>query len=713
MNRKSLLSNVTRRDALKISCGAMLSSSTMIFPSLPEVQGNPNKKTIDAKTFPFLIIRLHPRHHRDPMMLAEMLQLMQSKPGLCNEVWFCTEMGFPPIEQHRESADLMAKAADEIRKLSIAPGLQIANTIGHGGTYTYPVMAAGKQRLVGHDGALAPSCNCPRDKEFLEYQRQLADIYASAIKPSSIWIDDDLRMNAHPPVQYGCFCDHCLADFALFQGRPWTREELVTELVQSNHYRQLALDWVQFCMSSLADIATVISAAATKRAPACRMGLQQCSLDWNSYYGPDLKQIFDAMEKASGKKPGSRLGHGYYTDHEPRAVLIKSLGIARQVERAGNAVEQICPEVENTNHTAMGKSARGTAIESTLHLAMGCNSLSYALWNDAHLEGPEWMELFLEKFASWHPLWQLMVEYNANSALGGLDITFGAHHTARPIDKQDKPWESWKVHSDKAMQLAALGLPLCPDSPLACASLLTAEAADGLTNTELQQLFSTGVLLDGAAIAHLQKKNPGFDVGVSGEWIKNSGACEVLTGDPLNGIFKEVRWSQFEDAFFKLHFSAGKQRTLGEMHTLAPKDEILGCATAIYENELGGRVGVLGYNGFQNIVSTAKRIQLLKMADWVAHGKLPAILETSAQVAVFPRLDKNTGALNCVTLLNVSIGETQTLSLRLRHAKSDAVIMYSAEGAWKTNLKTYRESSDLLVTVPPLSPWGIVFLSLA
>jgi hypothetical protein len=100
------------------------------------------------------------------------------------------------------------------------------------------------------------------------------------------------------------------------------------------------------------------------------------------------------------------------------------------------------------------------------------------------------------------------------------------------------------------------------------------------------------------------------------------------------------------------------------------------------------------------------------MADWVSNGRLPAILETSAQAVVCPRLDKTTGALKCVTLLNASIGETQPLFLRLRHAKSDAVTMFSAEGTWQTCLKTHREDADLLVNVPSISPWGIVFLAL-
>ena len=721
MNNKKVVLNVTRRDLLKIGAGAVI-TQMVGFTGLASannsgmanlISDNPEeiaKNAIDSNSnFPFLIIRLHPRHHRNKETLAEVLELLKNNPGVCDEVWFCTEFGFPEIQKHRESAGLMVSAAAEIRKLGIAAGLQIANTVGHGGTFFAGNMVSRNQPLIGHDGTMA-DCNCPRDGKFLNYQRQLADIYASAIQPSSIWIDDDLRMNSHPPVQYGCFCDKCLADFSLLQGKTWTRTELVAELVKPEQYSQLREDWVAFGMSSLANVAGVIAEAAVKKAPLCRMGLQQCSLDWSTYYGPDLKQIFSAMEKATGRKPGSRLGHGYYADHAPRGVLGKSFGIARQVERAGNAVEQICPEIENTNHTSMGKSPRGTAIESTLHLAMGCNSLSYALWNDMHLEGPEWMELFLAKFKVWLPLWKLMAKFNQESALGGLDLTFGLHHVARPIGKKEKPWDSWNVHSSDVIQVTTLGLPLCPDSPLACASLLTADAASGLTNEELKRLFEGGVLLDGEAVAKLQNRSLGFDLGVRATFMPDNGAKEILTKDPLNGNFQGVNWGQFVNSFYKLSFSGTSHRALGEM--LSSTDEVLGCATAVFENELGGRVGVLGYNGFQNVISSAKRMQLLKMADWISKGKLPAILETSAQVVVCPRLSKTNGTLKCVTLLNASIGETQPLSLRLRKTPSNSAIMYSAEGKWKTILKTQRENSDLVVEVPSISPWGIVFLTL-
>ena len=323
MKNKKVALNVTRRNILKIGAGAVVSQ--MVGFTGFAIAANPAKGNIlfedsesvteknlsGSSNFPFLIIRLHPRHHRNKETLAEVIELLKNKPGVCNEVWFCTEFGFPEIQKHRESAGLMADAATEIRKLGIAAGLQIANTVGHGGTFFAGNMVSKNQPLIGHDGTVA-DCNCPRDGKFLDYQRQLADIYASAIQPSSIWIDDDLRMNSHPPVQYGCFCDKCLADFSLLQGRTWTRTELVAELVKPEKYSQLREDWVSFGMSSLANIAGVIAEAAIKKAPMCRIGIQQCSLDWSTYYGPDLKQIFSALEKATGRKPGSRLGHGYF-----------------------------------------------------------------------------------------------------------------------------------------------------------------------------------------------------------------------------------------------------------------------------------------------------------------------------------------------------------------------------------------------------------------
>ena len=643
-------------------------------------------------------------------MWNETLELLKRYKDVCNEVWFCTELGFRSIQKHCESAALMARAANELRNMGIEAGMQVGNTIGHGGAISFSSEASQSwKHFTNYNGTEAGNCICPRDPGFLDYLHQMAGIYAEAVHPSSVWIDDDLRMNSHPPADYGCFCDRCIGEFSKSQGRVWTRDSLVSAFFKADAFSPLRVDWVQFGISSMAGIAEAIATAVVEKAPACRMGLQQCSLDWSSYYGPDLKPVFSAMENATGRQPGSRLGHGYYHDHAPRELLVKSFGIARQVERAAGAVEQICPEVENFVHAAMGKSPRGTAIESALHLAMGCNSLSYALCTDVHHEGPEWLSLFFDKFREWRPLWELMVSYNKDTVLGGLDIALGRQQAGRPISGEGDPWNSFNLNFAEPIQLSAIGLPLCPDSPLAGAAIITSEAASGLTNEELKRLFSGGVLLDGPALEVLQKRDLGFDLGVSAEKVAIA-AYERLSGDEVNGTAENARWCSYQGDFHGLSFKGCSHRILGSAFSIND-DAPLGCVTALVENSLGGRVGILGYNGFQNNISSAKRMQLLKIADWISRGRLPAILETPAQVVVCPRLDRF-GELKCVTLLNASIGETQPLSLRLRAKSPCNVNLFSAEGPWKLPLKTSKENDEILVNVPPLAPWSLVFLTL-
>lgn len=45
--------------------------------------------------------------------------------------------------------------------------------------------------------------------------------------PDTVWIDDDLRATNHFPVEYGCFCETCLAQFCARYGVEISREALV------------------------------------------------------------------------------------------------------------------------------------------------------------------------------------------------------------------------------------------------------------------------------------------------------------------------------------------------------------------------------------------------------------------------------------------------------------------------------------------------------
>ena len=83
----------------------------------------------------------------------------------------------------------------------------VSSTIGHNDEWqqvrNYP-------KMVGANGKTASAVACPRSETFKDCMSGLFAKYAK-LGPSVIWVDDDFRMPHHPPVDFGCFCDDCLA----------------------------------------------------------------------------------------------------------------------------------------------------------------------------------------------------------------------------------------------------------------------------------------------------------------------------------------------------------------------------------------------------------------------------------------------------------------------------------------------------------------------
>lgn len=365
---------------------------------------------IDSSSIPLSAIRLWPHHHAADAAMGELLAEIARWPGCCDELWFATELGFPKMAVHLHAAERMAIAAASTRAAGLKPGIQLAASIGHADTQILPSDGGTWQRVVGPDGQSAFMCNCPRSERFHEYLREAVGAYA-AFGPSSFWIDDDLRMNEHSPIHHACFCDHCLGQFSQFVGHMWSREPLVATL-NSPDGGPVREQWTRFNGESLALLTRAIAQAVHAVAPHCRLGFQQVGHEFALYNGPDWAPIYHEMTKVSGMPAGARLGHGCYSDARPREMIQKAMLISRQVARLPMRIDAICPEIENFTHNAMGKTARGTVVESTLDLAMGCNCLSYAILCSRH-EPMEWYgQTLLSRLAAWRPFWQRIIADN-------------------------------------------------------------------------------------------------------------------------------------------------------------------------------------------------------------------------------------------------------------------------------------------------------------
>ena len=49
--------------------------------------------------------------------IDELCKIIKNNPGSCDEVWFTSKSGFPPIEVHKETAAKIHEQAEKFRKI--------------------------------------------------------------------------------------------------------------------------------------------------------------------------------------------------------------------------------------------------------------------------------------------------------------------------------------------------------------------------------------------------------------------------------------------------------------------------------------------------------------------------------------------------------------------------------------------------------------------
>ena len=154
-----------------------------------------------ASRYTLLQLRLRSPDTASDEEWRQTFQMIAENPGCCDEVWFSTGIGVPPLEWHAENARRIAFGAEQLHSLGIQAAIQIQATIGHADSISDSERTDGKnwRGWTGRDGTECRFCNCPRQPAFLDYIRKMAEYYA-ACKPSSVWIDDDLRIWGHEPA---------------------------------------------------------------------------------------------------------------------------------------------------------------------------------------------------------------------------------------------------------------------------------------------------------------------------------------------------------------------------------------------------------------------------------------------------------------------------------------------------------------------------------
>lgn len=307
---------------------------------------------------------------------AATCKMIADNPGCCDEVWFSTGVGLPPLAVHADRAERLVRAAADLRALGIVPSLQFQATIGHGDNLSLKENCSAKSWTgwTGSTGTEAVACNCPRQRGFLDYVRAVARLYA-AFKPKFVWVDDDLRITNHRPATIGslpgCWCDRCLADFNAQTGAAWTRSTLAAAVKKRPALEQR---WISFSIQSIADVARAIAEEFRAVSPTSQMALQHGTSSPET-----IRRILETLHGTSGAPVGFRPGGGAYYDVNPNNQILKSLTSARFRRTFGNPpwISVWTPEIESWPRVYGSRSAQSILVEGFSALMYGMTAVSF------------------------------------------------------------------------------------------------------------------------------------------------------------------------------------------------------------------------------------------------------------------------------------------------------------------------------------------------
>ncbi len=645
---------------------------------------------------------------RNDKYIDDYIDIIKSNPGSCDEVWLGTPYGFPTLEVHREYAEFLKKAAEKFRANGIAVSMQISNIIGHGHRhYIYGFDGVNYEdspveKMVGADGTVAEYCFCFRGKHFRKYIIDILSLYAE-IKPDRFWFDDDFSMQNHSPVDFGCFCNDCIAKFNAENNTSFNRDKLYNEILFGDlNWRE---KWMNFVRRGFREIVLEVGEMFKRISPETAMGHQHGP--YGAYYAYDFNHIFDAMREVTGEAPWSRPGGGAYNDHNPNLMLGKALDISVQNATLPEYVKHNAPEIESIPFTAFGKTPGGTAFESALYLAYGATDMSYSMLMD-NPEDKSFYERAFKLFSEQRAYWERLSQINTDTYQGGIRYYTSEKARLKKLLPNENINDLKQNNHRELMPWIRDGVPISYDKKEDTIIVLHPENVRGLQNEDIEYLLEKNVITDGETVKML--KDRGFDLGIEITEVMGDYSLE-LTQKFLGHPTKPTHRNWYQSSFFTAgrpnicyaECEADNAEILSVYSDMSGKT--VGIADLIVTTPKGKKWAVLCYCPWKGIVPTYIRNRLLDIADYISGNALPARIDDSVQAILLPRKNSE-GKTVSVSVVNCTIGKNEEIKLTVRNPVGENFTFESQYGG-RCELDFEKSGEDYIINLPKIDSWSV------
>ena len=566
--------------------------------------------------------RLGYNRYFDDKQFEENLAFVKENIDVIDELTLFVEYshhGYWELSQQKEVARVLKDRMEKYRAAGVkSVGINVLATIGHLDE-SYDVLPKPPfQTMVGDDGQVSKSCLCINNAEYLAYIEERYKILAESA-PDFIWIDDDFRIVWHG-VTNPCFCSKCLADFSASAGKNFNRESLVKAIASDKKVSD-AFDC--FRRDKFTDLAERIEKSVHGVNENINIGFMT-SPNWT-------ETVWLEKFKAKMARPGG----GFYHDEKPTDVLRKIFEVGKQNMLLPANIRDIQYEFENFPYQEFAKSQTMIRLECMLALMSGCNGVLYNAM--LSYDYPRLTDTVRSRVKQWDKI----CEYAENGKNIGI---FG--------------------NQQACLNFGELGIPLAFSEDGASTIVLCGESdVNKLSDEKLLSYLKGGLFLDGDAFAAVEKRGLARYCGIVTKKTFTNGMTERHTSHPLNGQTAGYVRDIFTSFWFgEKAVSVYETRGAEELSRLENiKHEDMGCCAAVYENELGGRVCVMGYCFPEFFKTREKQKQLQNVFDYL--GKtLPAVCYGNQRFAVTCR----DAGHRLISVTNVSIDEADNFTLEVR-----------------------------------------------
>ena len=636
--------------------------------------------------------RLWTNNEQDLKYFREFIRLAKKHKGACDQVWFALPHGLIKKDFLEKNIDALLPIAKELRDAGIGVSVQAGIMAKHG---------PGGLRSCDADSYLDLDIDgsgiglCPRDRRFIQYQKELVALYASRLKPDVFWPDDDMGIRfvfAEPR----CTCPECMKEFNSRHGYNYTRESLLSAMEEDLTVRE---NFLEFAYESLANVAYEMAKSAKEAYPDIHMALQH-----GAYNGDSIKRVFEAYKAAGDDDMYSRSGAGAYHDRDPMELVIKARQLEWQLTQLPDYVTHRCPEVENFPHVYYGKSMHGVCVESTLHLAQGFNSLSYSAI-PRNQEDLSYVEDYFAALSKYRPYWDTIIEKNNGATRSGAQIYVPENHWNRKEPEWYKFCPEWSFYNWRA------GLPLTYQKQTAPVYALDAKSCECLTRREVEYLAKMPVLTSAKALSILEERGFGDLLGARVKPKKNGSSRGVyFTEHEVNSTLTQISFttSPFEGMeHFTIEGNVEPLSVYGSYNYLGDNEreyiEKDSVADAIVIMPTGAKWAVFGYAAFTEFMSFNRRVEILRAFEYIG-GTLPAVIWERNHMELFPSSDSD-GRVKNITLVNCSIEKANGLTVRINNPAGKSFLFMDAERRVKLDAEIFDGYAN--VKLPAFDGWSV------